>query len=135
MNSLKLPAADESDEQSARMEKVWEKSATSAKKTERPRSQSSKRSTKKRKASTTSSAKDLQKRLEHARLQEKAAFEAKRDEILRDYPPQSKAMFGEIGFTNWSGKVYACIVLNPFQIPPGSVRNQFYQTFEKVRFR
>ena len=75
----------------------------------------------------------LPRQLKKMRAAVKADFEATKEEVLKAYPPQLKAMFGEIGFTKWSGKVYSCIILNPYQVPPSDPRRKFYESFKKVR--
>lgn len=78
------------------------------------------------------SDKELDAKMQKARLVVKAEFEARRDEIVSNFPQRLKDMFGEIGFTKWSGKVYGCLVLNPFNVPPGEVRHTFYAAYDKV---
>jgi hypothetical protein len=76
----------------------------------------------------------LKERLEEARAQVRAEFEKNKNATLAAYPPQLKEMFGEIGFTKWSGKTYACIILNPYHVAPGGVRRAFYDSFKKVSY-
>ncbi|GKY94045.1 hypothetical protein MPSEU_000371200 [Mayamaea pseudoterrestris] len=87
---------------------------------------------KKRRLSISSQDK-LQRRLKKSRNEVKAEFDSKKEAILSECPKQWKDMFGEIGFTRWSGKVYSCIVLNPYQIPPSDVRRKFYKSFSELR--
>jgi hypothetical protein len=63
----------------------------------------------------------------------KKEFEEERDQILNSIPESYKSMFGQIGFVNWGKLPYPVLILNPYNIPPGPVRNQWISMFKKVR--
>jgi hypothetical protein len=63
------------------------------------------------------------------------AFEEERDDILSQTPEHIKAVFGQMVLAGWSGKAYPALALSPFDVPPGSVREQWMTMFENVRTR
>jgi hypothetical protein len=63
------------------------------------------------------------------------AFEEERDDILSQTPKHVKAVFGQMVLAGWSGKAYPALALSPFDVPPGSVREQWMTMFENVRTR
>jgi hypothetical protein len=63
------------------------------------------------------------------------AFEEERDDILSQTPKHIKAVFGQMVLAGWSGKAYPALALSPFDVPPGSVREQWMTMFENVRTR
>jgi hypothetical protein len=63
------------------------------------------------------------------------AFEEERDDILSQTPKHIKAVFGQMALAGWSGKAYPALALSPFDVPPGSVREQWMNMFENVRTR
>eukprot|EP00339_Tiarina_fusa_P000689 CAMPEP_0117006428 /NCGR_PEP_ID=MMETSP0472-20121206/6659_1 /TAXON_ID=693140 ORGANISM="Tiarina fusus, Strain LIS" /NCGR_SAMPLE_ID=MMETSP0472 /ASSEMBLY_ACC=CAM_ASM_000603 /LENGTH=939 /DNA_ID=CAMNT_0004707889 /DNA_START=241 /DNA_END=3060 /DNA_ORIENTATION=- len=69
---------------------------------------------------------------EKERLQ-KGIFERERDEILRDIPEEVKARFGQIMFSKWSNSYLPVLVMNPFKVPPGGVRDLWYSMHDKVK--
>jgi hypothetical protein len=65
-------------------------------------------------------------------LKRKAAFEKLRDDVLNDVPEQVKEKYGQIGFSKW-GKVFIpVLIMNPFHVPPGPVRETWFDMYEKV---
>jgi hypothetical protein len=70
---------------------------------------------------------------QHKKLQaRKALFEKERDEILSDIPYSVQDRFGQIFFTKWGTNFMPCLALNPFSVPPGPVRDMWYEMYEKV---
>jgi hypothetical protein len=66
-------------------------------------------------------------------LKRKADFEQGRDEILDQVPEKVKARFGQICFSKWGKEFLPLLVLNPYDVPPGVVRDQWLTMKEKVR--
>ena len=62
----------------------------------------------------------------------KELFEKERDEILKELPDSLKNRFGQIFFTKWSKDTLPVLVMSPFSVAPGPVRNMWYDMFEKV---
>ena len=62
----------------------------------------------------------------------KERFEKERYEILKELPGSLKDRFGQIFFAKWSGTTLPVLVLNPFSVAPGQVRNMWHVMFEKV---
>jgi hypothetical protein len=67
-------------------------------------------------------------------LEEKAQFESERDSILKDVPGNVKERFGKIFFTKWSNQLLPCLVMNPFDVPPGPARDVWYTMYDKVSY-
>jgi hypothetical protein len=63
----------------------------------------------------------------------KKEFEEERDRILNSLPESYKSLFGQIGFVKWGKVEYPALILNPYYIPPGPVRNQWISMYKKVR--
>jgi len=72
---------------------------------------------------------ELQEMLEGAKQDAKVDFEEKKNAILSALPDEYKAMFGQIGFEKSN---YAVLILSPFDVPPGPVRDSWEEAFEKV---
>jgi hypothetical protein len=87
---------------------------------------------KKRKVSGASEGKK-QKRLERAIREAEADFEQSRDDFLSKIPKYYKAMFGKIIFTKWKKGMTPVLIMHPFNVPPGEVRNMRLRMYEKVR--
>jgi hypothetical protein len=87
---------------------------------------------KKRKVSGASEGKK-QKRLERAIREAEADFEQSRDDFLSKIPKYYKAMFGKIRFTKWKKGMTPVLIMHPFNVPPGEVRNMRLRMYEKVR--
>lgn len=75
---------------------------------------------------------DPDRKLSEKALAQKVVFEKERDEILSEIPESIKARFGQVYFSKWSGNTIPVLVLNPFHVPPGPVRDTWYTMFEKV---
>jgi hypothetical protein len=63
----------------------------------------------------------------------KKEFEEERDRTLKSIPKSYKSMFGQIGFVKWGKVDYPVLILNPYNISPGPVRNQWLSMYKKVR--
>lgn len=70
--------------------------------------------------------------LEQAKNDAKVEFEEFRDTCLSKIPKPYKQMFGQIGFTKLYNAVMPCLILNPFHVPPGVVRQMWLDMFKKV---
>ncbi len=71
--------------------------------------------------------------LERKRNEVKKEFEAKKADILEQIPEVYKQRFRQIGFSMWSKSViYPILILSPFDVPPGPVRQQWMKMFENV---
>lgn len=62
----------------------------------------------------------------------KKNFEADRDAVLASLPESFKGSFNQIGFAKWGQKYWPVLVLSPYRIPPGNVRNLWLTKFELV---
>lgn len=75
----------------------------------------------------------VRKTLDEAREDAKKDFEEERDQVLQTIPSSYSKMFGQIGFGAWSKtSLLPVLILNPYHVPPGEVRNQWLHMFEKV---
>jgi hypothetical protein len=79
------------------------------------------------------SAKEKQRILETARRDAKMIFEENRDATLLQLPDRVKRMFGQIGFAKWCRAFVPALVVSPYDVPPGAVRDEWLDAFEKVR--
>ena len=61
-----------------------------------------------------------------------AIFERNRKNILQQIPEQSKREFRTLGFTKWGKDFLPVMVLGPYDVGPGGVRDQWMQMFENV---
>lgn len=90
---------------------------------------------KKSKRSSAISMERKQKLLEEAKRDAKKEFEKSREEILKKIPKKYSNMFGSIGFTKWNkGTIIPVLILSPYEVPPGAVRQMWMDMFAKVRF-
>ena len=64
----------------------------------------------------------------------KQQFEEDRDEILRNIPKDSRKQFKELGFGKWNRDWLPVMILGPYDVAPGPVRDQWMSMAEKVRF-
>ena len=62
----------------------------------------------------------------------KGHFDADRDAVLDMLPPFFKTVFNQIGFGRWGTKHFPVLVLSPYSIPPGDVRELWLQKFDIV---
>jgi len=74
--------------------------------------------------------------LQQAEEDSKKHFEADRDAILASLPNEVKSNFFQIGFAQWGQKTpktyQPVLILSPFSVPPGPVRNLWLQKYEEV---
>jgi hypothetical protein len=65
-------------------------------------------------------------------LEKKVEFERQRDEIMDDVPQSAKDRFGSIYFSRFGGYIGPVLVVNPYRVAPGPVRNTWLEMFHKV---
>jgi len=66
--------------------------------------------------------------------EKKKAFEKRRDKILRGVPEEVKARFGKIYFSTFGKFVGPVLIMNPFNVEPGLLRDQWIHMFHNVSF-
>jgi hypothetical protein len=71
--------------------------------------------------------------LEGVKKDAKKEFEQEREVILAQLPRKVKDMIGEIGFTKWGKINFPVLILSPYDVPPGEVRDMWREAFERVR--
>lgn len=71
-------------------------------------------------------------KIEAKREAKRERFEKERDDILADVPKQVKDRFGKIFFSKWSINILPVLVLSPYSVPPGPVRNMWFDMYHKV---
>jgi hypothetical protein len=81
-----------------------------------------------------SNAKKLEKTLEDGRADAKKEFEEERMKVFDTLSESYKKMFGQIVFAKWRKESLPALILSPYNVPPGTVRNMWMDKFEKVRF-
>ncbi len=64
--------------------------------------------------------------------EKKKEFERKRDEILSCVPEEVKARFGQIYFSSFGKFVGPVLIMNPYKVEPGPLRNQWITMFRNV---
>ena len=64
--------------------------------------------------------------------EKKKEFERTRDEILSAVPDEVKSKFGGIYFSSFGKMVGPVLVLNPYKVEPGPLRNQWITMFHNV---
>jgi hypothetical protein len=64
--------------------------------------------------------------------EKKKQFESRRDEILSCVPEEVKSRFGEIYFSNFGKFVGPVLVMNPYKVEPGPLREQWMTMFRNV---
>jgi hypothetical protein len=65
-------------------------------------------------------------------------FEKEKRELLEQLPASYVESFGQVGFGKYSKKFYPVMILGPYDVPhgpPAYVRENWMETFEKVRER
>ena len=75
---------------------------------------------------------EKQKFLEDTVADMKKEFEETKKQILDDIPESYKAGFREIGFVKWQKDWLPVLVVSPFDIPQGPVRDTWIQMYERV---
>jgi hypothetical protein len=64
--------------------------------------------------------------------EKKRLFEEKKEEIMRTVPKAVKKRFGEIVFATFGSFIGPVLILDPYRISPGPVRNQWLKMYQKV---
>ena len=62
----------------------------------------------------------------------KKEFERKRAEILSCVPDGTKARFGEIHFCKFGGYTGPVLVMDPYRVEPGPLRNSWITMYQTV---
>lgn len=75
---------------------------------------------------------DSDEKMTKKQKEEKEIFEAEREEILKEIPDDVKSKFGQIMFSRWSKETFPVLVMSPFQVAPGRVRDLWYTMYDKV---
>lgn len=75
------------------------------------------------------------KRFNESLEEKKRQFEEARDLILAEVPHEVKDRFGKIYFTKWGKQILPCLAMNPYSVPPGSVRDMWLDMYDKVRMK
>jgi len=65
--------------------------------------------------------------------EKKKAFESRRDEVLSRVPEEVKSRFGEIYFSNFGKFVGPVLVMNPYKVEPGPLREQWLTMFRNCQ--
>lgn len=65
-------------------------------------------------------------------LKKKAEFEKERDGVLAGVPDHVKARFGEVCFAKWGKQILPALVLSPYSVAPGGVRDIWFEMYSKV---
>jgi hypothetical protein len=63
---------------------------------------------------------------------QKQVFEQQKEEIMRTVPNAVKQRFGEIVFATFGSYIGPVLVLNPYHVSPGPVRDQWFKMYAKV---
>lgn len=59
-------------------------------------------------------------------------FEEERDSILDQVPSYNKKMFNQVGWAKWSKSMLPAMILSPYSVPPGDIRDQWMKMFQNV---
>ena len=73
------------------------------------------------------------RRLEEAKEETRKQFIKIKARVLSMTPQHLKDMFGQVCFARFGKAWWLVLVLVPYDVPPGSVRNQWTEQFERVR--
>jgi hypothetical protein len=65
-------------------------------------------------------------------LERKADWEATRDVVLDEVLDKVKQKYGQICFSKWGKEILPVLVMSPFDVPPGPVREMWFDMYEKV---
>ena len=65
-------------------------------------------------------------------IKAKEKFEIEKQKVLDKIPSSIKNDFRQIGFTKWGKQILPVIQLSPFDVEPGSVRDQWTSMFKNV---
>ena len=63
-------------------------------------------------------------------LQSKVEFEAERDATLERLPSDVKDLFGQVCLAKWGKETLPALVLNPYSVAPGPVRDEWLEHFK-----
>jgi hypothetical protein len=66
------------------------------------------------------------------RAKMKAKFEEERANVLAKIPENVKKEFRQVGFAKWGKDFLPVMFLGPYDVAPGSVRDQWFEMLEKV---
>ncbi|CAJ1961073.1 unnamed protein product [Cylindrotheca closterium] len=66
-------------------------------------------------------------------LQMKEKFEKRKQEVLDSLPGEVKSKFGQQFFAKWAKSPLPVLVLSPYNVPPGPVRDMWFDMYEKVK--
>jgi hypothetical protein len=75
----------------------------------------------------------LEKALIEGRAEAKHEFDLQRTSIYETLSNSYQQMFGQIVFAKWKSKYLPALILSPYQVPPGGVRNMWMEKYEKVK--
>lgn len=64
--------------------------------------------------------------------EKKKEFERKRDEILSGVPEEVKSKFGEIYFSSFGKIVGPVLIMSPYMVEPGPLRDQWLSMYHNV---
>jgi hypothetical protein len=73
------------------------------------------------------------RKLQEAREETREQFHKIKAKVLSMTPQHLKDMFGQVCFARFGKAWWLVLVLVPYNVPPGSVRNQWTEQFERVR--
>ena len=65
-------------------------------------------------------------------LKRKAEFDEARDSVLDEVPENMKQKYGQIRFLKRSKEKLPVLVMSPFTVPPGDVREKWFRMYERV---
>jgi hypothetical protein len=78
---------------------------------------------------------DQRRKLQAAKDETKEQFLKVKAKVLAQTPQHLKDMYGQVCFAKFGKSWWLVLVLNPYAIPPGAVRNQWTEMFERVSER
>jgi hypothetical protein len=70
--------------------------------------------------------------LDDAKEDTRVQFEQQQKRIIAACPDYIKEMFGKVCFAKFGKAWYPVLVLYPYHVPPGAVRNAWLEMFERV---
>ncbi|GKY94046.1 hypothetical protein MPSEU_000371300 [Mayamaea pseudoterrestris] len=73
------------------------------------------------------------RKLEEARVETKLQFYKAKARVLSTAPKHLNDMFGQICFARFGKAYWLALCLQPYDVPPGNVRNQWIEQFERCR--
>ncbi|CAB9504631.1 expressed unknown protein [Seminavis robusta] len=59
-------------------------------------------------------------------------FEAEKTDVTSKIPEKNKRLFNQVGFAKWGKINLPAMILNPFSVPPGDIRDQWMKMFQNV---